>query len=216
MNYTKNLKLFKPSYDDDVDIQIINKNMDLLDNKVGDLPYLPLTGGAMSGDINLPIDIGLRHDVNTVIKFITQNGLKTVRFEGERLSFETNKGTTFKVDDVDIRFNNKVIPQIDDIGTSENGGYIKLSNGLTLQWGAVPMSKVSYEATEVTFLTPMPSANYSVIVNKTNLTSDRSDKKLGGEWICLTYNHKTTGFTVTNDNNNFGLFVNWIAVGGKI
>lgn len=213
MDYTKNLKLYKPSYDDDVDIQIINKNMDLIDNKVGDLPYLPLTGGTMSGDIKLPLETGFRYDSTTVIKFIMQNALKTVRFEGERLSFETPKGNVFKIDN-DVRFNDKVIPQIDDMGTSENGGYIKLSNGLTLQWGAVPMSKVSYEATDVTFLTPMPSTNYSVIVNKTNLTADRSDKSLGGQWVCLTYNYKTTGFTITKENDGFGLYANWVAIGG--
>ncbi len=40
MDYTKNLKLSKPSYDDDVDIQIINTNMDLLDDNISKLDYV--------------------------------------------------------------------------------------------------------------------------------------------------------------------------------
>lgn len=77
MDYTKNLKLSKPSYDDDVDIKIINTNMDMLDDNISNLDYvknvqtdnngltftkkdnsqiqvslnyLPLTGGTVIGD----------------------------------------------------------------------------------------------------------------------------------------------------------------------
>lgn len=77
MDYTKNLKLSKPSYDDDVDIKIINTNMDMLDDNISNLDYvknvqtdnngltftkkddsklqvplnyLPLTGGTVTGD----------------------------------------------------------------------------------------------------------------------------------------------------------------------
>ena len=39
MEYTKNLNLSKPSYDDDVDVQVLNNNMDILDDKIGTLPY---------------------------------------------------------------------------------------------------------------------------------------------------------------------------------
>ena len=40
MDYTKNLKLSKPSYDDDVDIKIINTNMDMLDDNISNLDYV--------------------------------------------------------------------------------------------------------------------------------------------------------------------------------
>lgn len=80
MDYTKNLKLSKPSYDDDVDIQIINTNMDMLDDNISKLDYvknvqtdnngltftkkdnsqiqvplnyLPLTGGNLTGNITV-------------------------------------------------------------------------------------------------------------------------------------------------------------------
>ena len=34
MEYTQNLKLSKPSYDDDVDVQVLNNNMDILDSNI--------------------------------------------------------------------------------------------------------------------------------------------------------------------------------------
>ena len=37
MEYTKNLKLSKPSYDDDVDVQVLNNNSDILDDFVANL-----------------------------------------------------------------------------------------------------------------------------------------------------------------------------------
>ena len=76
MDYTKNLKLSKPSYEDDVDIQILNNNSDILDEKIKELldrkvdlseyvkhpelepyalkkDYLPLTGGNLTGDLTI-------------------------------------------------------------------------------------------------------------------------------------------------------------------
>lgn len=80
MDYTQNLKLSKPSYDDDVDIKIINTNMDMLDYNISNLDYvknvqtgnngltftkkddsqiqvplnyLPLTGGAVTGNTEI-------------------------------------------------------------------------------------------------------------------------------------------------------------------
>lgn len=66
MEYTTKYKLSKPTYDDDVDIQVLNKNFDIIDAKlqavsVSDntlhvddnnypLNFLPLTGGTVTGD----------------------------------------------------------------------------------------------------------------------------------------------------------------------
>lgn len=66
MEYTTKYKLSKPTYDDDVDIQVLNKNFDIIDGKlqtvsVSDntlhvdnnnypLNFLPLTGGTVTGD----------------------------------------------------------------------------------------------------------------------------------------------------------------------
>lgn len=66
MEYTTKWKLSKPTYDDDVDIQVLNNNFDIIDGKlqtvsVSDntlhvddnnypLNFLPLTGGTVTGD----------------------------------------------------------------------------------------------------------------------------------------------------------------------
>ena len=68
--YTNNLNLIKPGYDDDIDVAQLNNNMDVLDTQVSNAitvnddqnrrltdlenktyPYLPLTGGTMTGAI---------------------------------------------------------------------------------------------------------------------------------------------------------------------
>lgn len=66
MEYTTKYKLSKPTYDDDVDIQVINNNFDIIDSKLQSvsvvdntlhvddnsypLNFLPLTGGTVTGD----------------------------------------------------------------------------------------------------------------------------------------------------------------------
>lgn len=77
MKYTTNYNLYKPDYDDTIDVDFLNKNMDVLDNQIngldyvqnvntsdngltfikrnGDtisvsLNYLPITGGTVTGD----------------------------------------------------------------------------------------------------------------------------------------------------------------------
>lgn len=77
MKYTTNYNLYKPDYDDTIDVDFLNKNMDVLDNQLngfdyvqnvntsengltfikrnGDtipvsLNYLPITGGTVTGD----------------------------------------------------------------------------------------------------------------------------------------------------------------------
>ena len=69
MEYTTKWKLSKPTYDDDVDIQVLNNNFDIIDGKlqtvsVSDntlhvddksypLNYMPITGGNFTGDITI-------------------------------------------------------------------------------------------------------------------------------------------------------------------
>lgn len=66
MEYTTKYKLSKPTYDDDVDIQVLNNNFDIIDGKLQSvsvvdntlhvddnsypLNFLPLTGGTVTGD----------------------------------------------------------------------------------------------------------------------------------------------------------------------
>lgn len=69
MEYTTKWKLSKPTYDDDVDIQVLNNNFDIIDGKlqtvsVSDntlhvddksypLNYMPIAGGNFTGDITI-------------------------------------------------------------------------------------------------------------------------------------------------------------------
>ena len=69
MEYTTKWKLSKPTYDDDVDIQVLNNNFDIIDGKlqtvsVSDntlhvddksypLNYMPIAGGNFTGDITV-------------------------------------------------------------------------------------------------------------------------------------------------------------------
>lgn len=80
MQYTKNYNLCKPDYDDTIDVNFLNQNMDVLDNTVSglnyvqnvntsdkgltfikrdgqqiDVPlnYLPLTGGNLTGELTV-------------------------------------------------------------------------------------------------------------------------------------------------------------------
>lgn len=83
MKYTTNYNLYKPDYDDTIDVDFLNKNMDVLDNQLngldyvqnvntsdngltfikrnGDtipvsLNYLPITGGDLKGDLTVKGD----------------------------------------------------------------------------------------------------------------------------------------------------------------
>lgn len=213
MEKTTNYKLYKPSYDDDVDIQILNNNMDILDDNLKRnndkfKQYLPLSGGTMQGDINVPQEVGLRYDPNTVFKFIMENGLKTLRLEGERVSFQTPKNTIFKIDDNGIFYNNNSI--IRDTGTSLSmNGFTKLSTGLILQWGR--FSNIDHGSI-VTFPTPFTN-KYDITITITDV-ADGTDRNAITYFSC--YNINTTGFNVAGQNRNGttdALWGRWMAIG---
>lgn len=213
MEKTTNYKLYKPSYDDDVDIQILNNNMDILDDNLKRnndkfKQYLPLSGGAMQGDIMLPNERAMRYDPTTCIKFILQNDLKTIRLEGEKVSFQSPNSTTFKIDDTGIFYNNNSI--IRDTGTSLSmNGFTKLSTGLILQWGKI--SNLD-QGSNITFPTPF--------TNKDNITITITDVADGTDRNAITYfscyNINTTGFNIVGQNRNgtaTTLWGRWMAIG---
>lgn len=93
MEYTTKYKLSKPTYDDDVDIQVLNNNMDIIDSKLQSvsmvdntlhiddnsypLNFLPLTGGTVTGNteftgklINKGKDVGQLFNGSAEIKSI--------------------------------------------------------------------------------------------------------------------------------------------------
>lgn len=218
MEYTKYLKLYKPSYDDDVDIQILNKNMDIIDGKVGDLPYLPLKGGLMTGNIWFNRGIGLKYGNQSALNF-TMTGWKgspveTLSIDTEIIKFypNKNKSNVFLVDHEAIYYGGKkaLLDMNTLIGSHE--GYTKFSNGVIIQWGFV--STTTQGAVEhVTFKTPMSNANYVTFVNKSNGTGTAPSHN-NGEWWSATYNLTTTGFDVICDTVSYGDKQMWLVIGG--
>ena len=218
MEKTTNYKLYKPSYDDDVDIQILNNNMDILDDNLKRnndkfKQYLPLSGGTMQGDIILPNERAMRYDPNTCIKFIIQNELKTIRLEGERLSFNTPNDKHFKVDDSGVWFDNDQL--IRDLYSSndEFSGYTKLSTGLLMQWGFVNPSGSVYNVQHATFKTPMASSSYAVVTSRSFYTGNRPSNN-ENRWGSVTFNFTTTGFDICcAEPSAYGTAEFWIAIG---
>lgn len=221
MDYTKNYKLSKPSYDDDVDIQILNNNMDILDDNLKRNldtfgQYLPLSGGKMQGNIIVPYDLGLKMNDNHFINFNTTNfnnkALPTLKLKSDRLKFYCPSGKEFIIDDTGAWFNNdKVIMDLyTDIGWYS--GYTKLNTGLLLQWGYVNPQGSAGNVQHVTFKTPMINQQYAVVVSK-SYGVDRSAPNKAGEWWSATYNFTTTGFDIVCDQPSYGHTVFWIAIG---
>lgn len=91
MEYTTKWKLSKPTYDDDVDIQVLNNNFDIIDGKlqtvsVSDntlhvddksypLSFLPLTGGNVTGEVTI-----LEKPVITIEETITANNGYCIKY----------------------------------------------------------------------------------------------------------------------------------------
>lgn len=225
MEKTTNYKLYKPSYDDDVDIQILNNNMDILDDnlkrnldKFGQ--YLPLSGGTMQGDIKLPYNTwqGLRSARNNeeYLSF-NETSFKTVKLptlctKSSRFKFYYNDDDAFTIDNTGVWFNNDEVPHIVGQSLSATHGYTKSSNGLTLQWGYVSAGANDGNVQHVTFETPMKNTNYLVFVSKSNYIEGKPPTD-NGAWYSATYNFTSTGFDVICDSNDTAKFWFWFAIG---
>lgn len=224
MDYTKNLNLSKPSYDDDVDVQVLNNNMDILDNNLQRTNdkmngYLPLAGGTMKGNIMVPYDIGLQLGQTGTDGFIHFNTtslnnvvLPTLKMKADRFKFYCPDGKEFVVDDTGAWFNGDSL--IRDLWTETgwHAGYTKLSTKTLIQWGYVNPTDSAGNVQHVTFQTPFVNPQYAVVVSKSNGTSG---KPVGGagDWWSATYNFTTTGFDIICDQKSYGHTVFWIAIG---
>lgn len=217
MEYTKNLKLHKPSYDDDVDIQVLNNNMDILDDRVGKLPYLPLAGGTMQGDIKLPFDVGLSYDSAHWLNFqkTSFQGVSdtTLAMKGNRLKFYTPSKKEFVVNNDGAFWDNDIL--ISDVFSKNNefSGIAKLSTGLLLQWGFVNPKGSTYNVQHATFKTPMASPSYVVLTSRSfytgGLPSNRENR-----WGSTTFNFTTTGFDICcAEPSAYGTAEFWLAIG---
>ena len=231
MKQTTNYKLYKPSYDDDVDIQILNNNMDILDDnlkrnldKFGQ--YLPLSGGTMQGDIKLPYNIwaGLHSTrsvsderLNDVVCFAdtTNNNVKlpSVVLRSDRLAYLTPSDKMFAVDDTGVWFNNDVL--ISDLYTNieDFRGYLKLSTGVIMQWGFVTPNTNDGNIQHVTLKTPMPNPNYAVFTSRSNYTQHiKPDQDVPSN--NATFNFTNTGFDVLCARYSRGQAIFWFVIGG--
>lgn len=211
MDYTKNLKLSKPSYDDDVDVQILNWNMDILDSRIKSIldNYLPLRGGTMLGTINFPYNNGTYLGVNDRLKLsFHQNNYnevlkETAGFNCARFMCYLENEKNLMADETGIWFSGSKV--ITDLG-SENG-YTKLSNGLIIQWGY--FNDVT-TGVQINLPTPFKTNTFSVIVNGLENSNRNAIQYFS------VYDYTTTGFKVLSkryDNSITNDFGHYIAIG---
>lgn len=231
MDYTNNYKLSKPSYDDDVDIQILNNNMDILDDNLkrnNDKfnQYLPLSGGTMQGDIKLPYNTwaGLhstrgvtQEKLNDVVCFAktTLGGkeLPSVVLRSDRFAYFTPSDKVFQVDDSGAFYDGAAI--VRDIYThlDDFHGYVKLSNGLLLQWGFVNPSGSTYNVQHATFSMPMYNSSYAVFSSRSFYTGSLPNNA-ENRWGSSTFNFTTTGFDICcAEPSAYGTAEFWLAIG---
>lgn len=231
MDYTNNYKLSKPSYNDDVDIQVINNNMDILDDNLkrnNDKfnQYLPLSGGTMQGDIKLPYNTwaGLHSTrgvsderLNDVVCFAntTLNGVQLPSLVGrsERFTFYTPSDKMFCVDDTGVWFDNDELIRNVYTHLTEFSGCLKLSTGLLLQWGFVNPKGSTYNVQHATFSLPMYNPSYAVFTSRSFYTG-RLPSNAENRWGSSTFNFTTTGFDICcAEPSAYGTAEFWLAIG---
>lgn len=112
MEYTTKYRLSKPTYDDDVDIQVLNNNMDIIDSKLQSvsvvdntlhvddksypLNFLPLAGGNITGELTVQD----KAVVTIIDKIIGENQTSIKYSDGTLIQYGTidNPSTTnFKI-----------------------------------------------------------------------------------------------------------------------
>lgn len=219
MEYTKNLKLHKPSYDDDVDIQVLNNNMDILDDRVGKLPYLPLAGGTMSGNIKVPYNVGLFYNSSNCLNFHNTvfNGVNkdTVVLKGDRFKYYSPSGKELVADDTGVWWDKDSLISDRYTVIEDFAGFTKLSTGIIIQWGFVNTSSSDGNVQHVTLKTPMPSPNYVVLISRSNYTQNiKPDQDVPSN--NATFNCTTTGFDVLCARSSRGQAIFWFVIGGQL
>lgn len=119
MYYTNTLKLSKPSYSDDIDVEVLNTNSDIIDSQIENIkninttqdsrlsalenktyPYLPLEGGTVTGDLNV--------NGNTNINGSLMVDGKLPQYELERRICDSNEKYTI----TSIKYSNGVLEQV--------------------------------------------------------------------------------------------------------
>lgn len=223
MDYTNNYKLSKPSYNDDVDVQVINNNMDILDDNLkrnNDKfnQYLPLSGGTMQGNIKVPANTGLWYNATNYLNFYNTvfNGVQkdTVLLKGDRFKYYAPSGKELVADDTGVWFDNDALIRDRYTIIQDFIGYIKLSTGVIMQWGFVNPSTNDGNIQHVTLQTPMPTPNYAVFTSRSNYTQNiKPDQDVPSN--NATFNLTRTGFDILCARSSRGQAVFWFVIGGQ-
>lgn len=225
MEKTTNYKLYKPSYDDDVDIQILNNNMDILDDNLKRnndkfSQYLPLSGGTMQGSITLPYNVGqgIKYNASNWIEFneTSFNTVKkiTLSTKADRFKFYTPSGKEFVIDDTGSWFDNDALIRDTLTNIEAFTGCVKLSTGVIMQWGFVNPSTSDGNVQHVTLKTPMPTPNYVVLTSRSNYTQNiKPDTDVTSN--NATFNCTKTGFDILCARSSRGQAVFWFVIGGQ-
>lgn len=95
MKYTNNFKLYKPDYDDTIDIDFINKNMDTLDNQLGNLNYIKTVS---TSNHTLKFITNLNETINVPLNYLPSSGGNingTLTVNGNELLTVVEKGSNY-------------------------------------------------------------------------------------------------------------------------
>lgn len=221
MKYTTNYNLYKPDYDDIIDVDFLNKNMDVLDNqikKAGDIDlsryalkkdYLPLVGGAMKGNIQLPELIGLMFGAKSNLNFSNSGGNETLNINADKLNCNI-AGKPFTIVGNSITYDGN-----DLIIASKGTNFVKLSNGLTFQWGFIEKPDKATWVNAVTLPTPMNTNNYVVVCSRDSLNDadiTTYPDRFGD--YAVSSAHTVTSFMLSLYQVNMRSGYSWLAIGG--
>lgn len=95
MKYTNNFNLYKPDYDDTIDIGFLNQNMDTLDNQLGSLNYIK---NVSTSDHTLKFITNLNETINVPLNYLPATGGNidgTLTVNGNDLLSVVDKGPNY-------------------------------------------------------------------------------------------------------------------------
>ncbi len=146
--YTEHYKLVKPSYDEDIDVQVINNNMDAIDNTINGLDFVQ---NAFTNESGLHFN---KHDGSVI----------DVPLDYLKLTGGNVTG--------DITVNDAPVVYIVDTVTTDTQTSVKLSNGTLIQYGTIDNTGTVNIMLTYTFATPFIDSSYLVF---TTINGDRQD-----------------------------------------
>lgn len=189
--YTEHYKLIKPSYDEDIDVQDINNNMDAIDNTINGLDFVQNA-------------------------FIDSNGLHLNKRDGSIIDVPLDylKLTGGNVTG-NITVKNCPVIYIVDTVTTTTQTSIKYSDGTLIQYGTIDNPSTTNFKIPFTFQTPFINNKYIVFTanDGDRLYPDGKTYNTSFDHPCWVYrmNKTTTSCMVAGDDYAQGF--NILAIG---